>query len=83
MNQNMDIIILILVDYTTRYPEAVSPKKITTEAVAEALLDIYRRVDILEEMLTDQGTQLMFECMQEVSVLLIIKGLTSMPRFHL
>ena len=51
--------ILTLVDYATRYPEAVPLKKITTEAVAEALLDIY---GIPEEVLTDQGTQFMSEC---------------------
>ena len=67
--------ILTLVDYATRYPEAVPFKKITTEAVAEALLDIYSRVGIPEEVLTDQGTQFTSECMQEVSRLLSIKGL--------
>ena len=71
--------ILTLVDYATRYPEAVPLKKNTTEAVAEALLDIYSRVGIPEEVLTDQGTQFMSECMQEVSRLLSIKGLTSTP----
>ena len=71
--------ILTLVDYATRYPEAVPLKKITTEAVAEALLDIYSRVGIPEEVLTDQGTQFMSECMQEVSRLLSIKGMTSTP----
>ena len=71
--------ILTLVDYATRYPEAVPLKKITTEAVAEALLDIYSRVGIPEEVLTDQGTQFMSECMKEVSRLLSIKGLTSTP----
>ena len=71
--------ILTLVDYATRYPEAVPLKKITTEAVAEVLLDIYSRVGIPEEVLTDQGTQFMSECMQEVSRLLSIKGLTSTP----
>ena len=70
--------ILTLVDYATRYPEAVPLKKITTEAVAEALLDIYSRVGIPEEVL-DQGSQFMSECMQEVSRLLSIKGLTSTP----
>ena len=69
--------ILTLVDYATRYPEAVPLKKTTTEVVAEALLDIYSRVGIPEEVLTDQGTQ--SECMQEVSRLLSIKGLTSTP----
>ena len=62
--------ILILVDKATRYPEAVPLKKITTEAVAEALLDIYSSVGIPEEVLTDQGTQFMSECMQELSSLL-------------
>ena len=71
--------ILTLIDYATRYPEAVPLKKITTEAVAEALLDIYSRVGIPEEVLPDQGTQFMSECMQEVSRLLSIKGLTSTP----
>ena len=75
--------ILTLVDNATRYPEAVPLKKITTEAVAEVLLDIYSRVGIPEEVLTDQGTQFMSECMQEVSRLLIIKGLTSTPYHHI
>ena len=56
--------ILTLVDNATRYPEAAPLKKITTETVAEALLDIYSQVDIPEEVLTDQGTQFMSECMQ-------------------
>ena len=71
--------ILTLVNYATRYPESVPLKKISTEAVAEALLDIYSRVGIPEEVLMDQGTQFMSECMQEVSRLLSIKGLTSTP----
>ena len=37
---------------------------------------------IPEEVLTDQGTQFMSECMQEVSRLFSIKGLTSTP-YHL
>ena len=53
--------ILTLVDYGTKYPEAVPLKKITTEAVAEALLNIYSRVGIPEKVLTDQGTQFMCE----------------------
>ena len=71
--------ILTLVDHATRCPEAVPLKKITTEAVAKALLDIYSRVGIPEEVLTDQGTQFISVCMQEVSRLLSIKGLTSTP----
>ena len=42
--------ILTLVDYATRYPDTVPLKKINTKAVAQALLDIYRRLDIPEEV---------------------------------
>ena len=71
--------ILTLVDYATKNPEAVPLKKITTEAVAEALLDIYSKLGIPEEVLTDQGNQFMSKCMQEASRLVSIKGLTSTP----
>ena len=36
--------ILVLVDYATRYPEAVPMKTIEAEAVAEKLLGIYSRL---------------------------------------
>ena len=49
--------ILTLVDYATRYPEAVPLKNIDTETVAEALLDMYNQVGVLEEVLSDLGTQ--------------------------
>ena len=47
--------------------------------MAEALLDIYSRVGIPEEVLTDQVTQFMSECMQKVSKIRSIKGLTFTP----
>ena len=46
--------ILTLFNYTTGYPEAIPLKKITTQAVAEALLDICSRVGIPDEVLTDK-----------------------------
>ena len=49
--------ILTLVDYATRYPEVVPLKNIDTETVAEALLDMYSRVGVPEEVLSDLGTQ--------------------------
>ena len=71
--------ILTLVDYATRYPEAVPHKNIDTETVAEALLDMYSRLRIPEEVLSDQGTQFESSCMQEVSRLLSINRLTTTP----
>ena len=71
--------VLTLVDYATRYPEAVPLKNINTETGAEALLDLHSRVGIPEEVLSDLGTQFVSECMQEVSRLLSIRRLTTTP----
>eukprot|EP00794_Sanderia_malayensis_P021282 gene21282-23353_t len=71
--------ILTMVDYATRYNDAVPLKNIDTETVAEALLDMYSRLSFPEEILSDNGTQFISECMEEVSRLLSIKQLTSMP----
>lgn len=71
--------ILTVVDYATRYPEAVPLANIDTKTVAEALLDIYSRVGIPREILTDNGSQFTSDVMKEVSRLLSIKHLTSSP----
>ena len=50
--------ILTMIDYATRYPEAVAlPPSIETERAAEALVEIFSRVGIPDEMLTDCGSQ--------------------------
>ena len=56
--------ILRLVDFSTRYPEAVPLKKIDTETVAEALVDIFSRLGVPEEILSDQGTQFVSDCLR-------------------
>ena len=71
--------ILILVDYATRYPEAVPLKNIDPESVTEALLDVYSCVDVRKEVLSDPSTQFVSECMKEVTKLLSIKRLTTTP----
>ena len=57
--------ILTLVDYATRYPEAVPLKRIDAETVAEALVDIYSRLGIPEEVTSDQGAQFISDCMKK------------------
>ena len=47
--------ILVLVDYATRYPEALPLRAATAKAVAKELLLLFRRVGIAREVLTDQG----------------------------
>ena len=71
--------ILTVIDYATRYPEAVALKTITTETVAEALVEIYSRVGIPREVLSDQGTQFVSGIMKEVSRILSVKQLVTTP----
>ncbi|KAL8568228.1 hypothetical protein ACOMHN_027751 [Nucella lapillus] len=71
--------VLTVVDYATRYPEAVPLKSIEAERVAEALFEIWSRVGIPSEVLTDRGTQFTSSVMQQVNRLLSIKGLTTTP----
>jgi len=67
------------VDFATRYPEAVALKNITTTAVAEGLVNIFARVGVPEEILSDRGTQLTSDMMTEVGRLLSLKQLTTTP----
>ena len=71
--------ILVMVDYATRYPEAVPLRSIDTEHVAEALWEMWSRLGIPQEVLSDRGTQFTSEAMKEVHRLLAIKGTTTTP----
>ncbi|XP_064103315.1 uncharacterized protein LOC135213265 [Macrobrachium nipponense] len=65
--------------YSTRYPEAVPLKGIETEQVAEALVQIFSRVGIPKEILSDMGTQFTSNLMKEVGRLLSVKQLVTTP----
>ena len=71
--------ILTLVDFATRYPEAVPLKTIDTETVAEALVNIFSRLGVPEEILSDLGTQFVSDCMKELTRPLSIKQITTTP----
>ena len=71
--------VLTLVDYATRYPEAVPLRNIETITVAEAMVEIFTRVGIPREILTDQGSQFTSDLMREISRLLSIRQLTTTP----
>ena len=70
---------MTLVDYVTRYPEAAPLKRIDTKTVAEALVDIYSRLGVPEEILSDQGTQFISDCMKEVCRFLGVTQSTTTP----
>ena len=71
--------ILTLVDYAMRYPEAIALKRIDTETVAEALIEIFSRIGFPVEILLDQGSQFTPDLLKEISRLLSIKQLFTTP----
>ena len=67
--------ILVIVDYATRYPEALPLRAATTKAVAKELMLLFSRVGIAREVLTDQGSCFMSRVMKELLSLLQVKQL--------
>jgi len=51
--------ILVVCDYATRYSEAVAIKSIEAGRIAEELIELFAKVVVLEEILTDQGSTLL------------------------
>ena len=47
--------VLTIIDYATRYPEAIPLPSIETERVCEALIEVFSRVGIPDEIITDQA----------------------------
>ncbi|XP_031756161.1 uncharacterized protein LOC116410219 [Xenopus tropicalis] len=71
--------ILTVVDYATRYPEAVALSSIRADKVADALLSIFSRVGFPREMLTDHGTQFMSSLMQSLCKKVQVEHLVASP----
>ena len=71
--------VLTIMDYGTRYPEAIPLKKIETEDIAEALLQVFSRVGFPKEVLSDRGTQFISKLMGAVSRLISVKQIFCTP----
>ena len=71
--------ILTLVDCATRYPEAIPMKGIDTIERAEELVNIFSRIGIPQEILSDRGSQFVSDLMREISRLLSVRQLQTTP----
>ena len=71
--------ILVLSDYATRFPEAFPLRSITAPAVLRALIQLFSRVGIPDEILTDQGTNFTSRLMQLFQQQLGIKAIKTTP----
>ncbi len=65
--------ILVIVDYATRYPEAIPLRKATSKAIAQELFLLCSRVGIPSEILTNQGTPFMSRLMADLCCLLQVR----------
>ena len=71
--------ILTVMDFATRYPEAIPLRRIDAATVAEALCDVFTRLGIPDEILSDQGSNFMSELLHNVMELLQIHQLKTSP----
>ena len=71
--------ILVVCDYATRYPEAFPLRKVTATTISQAILQLFSRVGIPQEVLTDQGTAFLSKKLKQVYSLLGIKGIRTTP----
>ena len=58
--------ILTIVDYATRYPEAIPLRTISSKAVSNALMQHFCKVGIPDEIVSDQGTNFMGKLMSQL-----------------
>ncbi|KAM7311781.1 uncharacterized protein ISCGN_008688, partial [Ixodes scapularis] len=71
--------ILTMVDYATRYPDAVALPNISTERVAEALVEMFIRTGVPRDVLSDCGSNFTSDVMKEVGRLLSMGQLFTTP----
>ena len=71
--------LLVLCDYATRYPEAVPLKNIDAEHVAEELINVFARVGVPQEILTDQGSNFTSQLLAEIYWLLHVHAIRTSP----
>lgn len=71
--------ILTIVDLATRWPEAVPLKNTEAATVAEALFDVFCRIGIPREVLSDRGTQFTSGMMEETWKFPSVNGMRTTP----
>ena len=71
--------ILTLIDFATGWAEALALKDIDSIAVSESLLEIFSRVGIPKEILSDRGPQFTSQLMGELHRLLGVKPIFTTP----
>lgn len=53
--------ILTIMDFASRYPEAVPLRRVDTRTVADALIEVFSRYGVPDELLSDNGSWLLWK----------------------
>ena len=67
--------ILVILDYATRYPEAIPLRTMATKGIARELILLFSRVGLPDEILTEQGTPFMSKIMKDLCTLMKVRQL--------
>ena len=71
--------VLVMCDYATRYLEAIPLKSIDAEHIAEKMIEVFARVGVPREILTDQGSNFVSQLLAELYRLLQVKPIRTSP----
>ena len=71
--------ILTCMCYATKYPEAIPLKKVDAQSVAEAMVEVFSRTGLPNEVLTDQGGVFLSALCKQMCKLLQITTLRTSP----
>lgn len=71
--------VLVICDNATPYPEAFPLKTVEARNVANCLAQLFSKVGIPKEVLTDCGTNFPSKLLQQVYQLLSVKGIKTTP----
>ena len=74
--------VLVIMDYETRWPEAIPLKNMCSWTVADELCVLFTRYGVPEEVLTDCGANFLSRLLKVLYNLMGIRGLKTTP-YHL
>ena len=74
--------ILVLCDYATKYPEAIPLKSIDSESIANVMVEVFSRLGIPKEIVTDQGSNFLSLLMNQLCKLLSIEKIKKTSPYH-
>ncbi|KAL4001114.1 caldesmon [Sarotherodon galilaeus] len=70
---------LVICDYATRYPDVYPLRSLQVKHIVRCLVDLFSRVGIPKEILTDQGTSFMSHLVKSLYDQLGVKGIRTTP----